>query len=95
MKQITLTKLVADRPHLKDRLWAWSQEKVGATHLVVFQNITMDSSQFGAETVVAIGPTMTYKTLAEIEGRHLHDLPSQRQYPQEFVDLAHPGEGEA
>jgi len=93
MQQITLTKLVNDRPHLADRLRAHAQMQ-GVSHLVVFQNVTLDSSHLGDETILAIGPKMTYKTLAEIEGRHLHDLPSQRQYPQAYVDLANPNEGE-
>jgi hypothetical protein len=93
LKQITLKKLVNDRLHLKDRLWAFSQAE-GVTHLVVFQNITLDSSRLGDETILAIGPAMTYKTLAEVEGRHLYDLPSQRQYPQAFVDLSAPDVGE-
>jgi len=52
--------------------------------VVKFQNVTFDSSQFGATSFLKIGGGCTYETLEAIEGQHLNDLPSQRQYPQEY-----------
>ena len=52
-----------------------------ATHAVLFVNQDFSSSQFGAWRTLAIGPDQTYKTLAEVDGQHLYDLPSQRMYP--------------
>jgi hypothetical protein len=57
------------------------QKDKGTTHLVLFQNVDFTSSDFGSSTIVAIGPNRTYKTLAEVFGKWLNDLPSQRQYP--------------
>ena len=58
-----------------------------ATHAVLFVNLDFNSSKFGAWTVMVIGPNQTYKELADVEGSHLHDLPSQRQYPVAYVAL--------
>lgn len=58
-----------------------------ATNAVLFVNLDFSSSQFGAWTVMAVGPNQTCKTVEEIAGRHLNDLPSQRQYPVAFVAL--------
>lgn len=54
--------------------------------LVLFANVDPRSSQFGAQTILTVGPTRTYQTLEQIENHWLHDLPSQRQYPQAWVD---------
>lgn len=51
-----------------------------AAGLVVFENQTFDSSEFGARTVCVIGPSNTYGTPKECEGKHINDLPSQRQH---------------
>ena len=55
-----------------------------ATHLVLFENQDMCSSQLGARTVVCVGPECTYKMPEQCEGKWLHDLPSQRQYAVAF-----------
>jgi len=52
-----------------------------ATHLVLFENQDICSSQLGARTVVCVGPECTYKTPSECNNHWLHNLPSQRQYP--------------
>jgi hypothetical protein len=57
------------------------------THAVIFVNLDFSSSQFGHWTVMVVGPTETYKTLTDIDGSWLHDLPSQRQYPSAYVEL--------
>lgn len=56
-----------------------------ATHVVLFENVDMSSSRIGERTVVFVGPKNTYKTPEECEGKWLNDLPSQRQYPQEYA----------
>jgi len=56
------------------------------TGMVVFENQQMDSSRFGERTAVIVGPECTYKTVQECEGRHLHDLPSQRQYATYYTE---------
>lgn len=56
------------------------------TAIVVFQNQMMDSSRFGESTAVAIGPGCTYKTLEDIRGRHLGDVPSRFQHPIAYVE---------
>lgn len=58
-----------------------------ATQAVLFVNLDMSSSQFGKWTVMAVGPKQTYKTVEALEGNHLFDLPSQRQYPVAYIDL--------
>lgn len=60
-------------------------EREGVTALVLFRNDNFNSSAFGAQTVMVIGPPFTYKTVEEVEGRHLNDLPSQRQYATYYV----------
>ena len=59
--------------------------KPGVTDLVVFENLQMDSSRFGDRSAVIVGPGCTYKSLEEIAGLHLGDLPSQRKYPVAFA----------
>lgn len=58
-----------------------------ATYAVLFVNLDSSSSQFGRYTVMAVGPAQTYKTLEEVQGSWLFDLPSQRQYPVAYVNL--------
>ena len=58
----------------------------GTTQLVFFENQVLDSSHLGESSIVAIGPSCTYKTLTEVEGKWLHDLPSQRQHPMFWCD---------
>jgi hypothetical protein len=59
----------------------------GTTHIVVFENIQMDSSECGAKSALGIGPMRTTKTLEEAAAGHLGDLPSQRKYPCAYVAL--------
>lgn len=60
------------------------------THLVLFQCQQMDSSCFGSSTIIPIGPNNTYKTMEDVKGKWLHDLPSQRQYPVAFYHVECP-----
>lgn len=52
-----------------------------AVGIVVFENQDFSSSRFGDRTACLVGPSNTYKTPQECEGKWLNDLPSQRQYP--------------
>lgn len=49
--------------------------------MICFMCQQMDSSRFGHTTAMVYGPNRTYKTVKEVEGHHLYDLPSQREYP--------------
>ena len=84
MKQITFEELCGMMdpvcyPHLL-------KQAVTARFMVVFECGQMDSSSHGRRTVMAVGPGKTYETLKDIEGKHLNDLPSQREYPVAYVD---------
>jgi hypothetical protein len=82
LSQISLGQLLALMDEaVRGRIVALAR-KPGTTQLVFFENNLLDSSSRGKCTVLAIGPSCTYKTLTEVEGKCLHDLPSQRQYPQ-------------
>ena len=57
-------------------------EGVGTLEAVaLFENVNFDSSHFAERKALAVGPSCTYKTVEEIRGRWLNDLPSQRLYP--------------
>lgn len=81
MKQIALTQLeeMFDpriRPQIRS-FWG----RPGTTGIAVFENQQLDSRHCGKRTAVCFGPGCTYKTAQDIDGSHLYDLPSQRQYP--------------
>ena len=85
MKEITMKELLElFDPEVHSAIAA-SIERCAATHVVVAENQQMDSSQLGRRTAMVVGPTCTYRTLEECEGKWLFDLPSQRQY---FVAFA-------
>lgn len=50
--------------------------------IVMFENLAMDSSAFGDRKFLAVGPTLTYKTVEEIKNQRLGDTPSRFLYPQ-------------
>lgn len=85
VKQITLEKL-------KEQMHPETWQKIDdlaerADALVLFVNQDFWSSNLGQRTVLAVGAEFTYKSVSELEGRHLNDLPSQRLYPVAFVEL--------
>lgn len=54
----------------------------GYDGFVICQNQQLDSRARGHITAVSFGPACTLKSIETIpEGWHLHDLPSQREYP--------------
>lgn len=61
------------------------QRKLDAIGLVLFENRQMDSSNYGRTTCMLIGPTNTYKSAEDCEGKYLNDAPSQRQHPVAWV----------
>lgn len=63
-----------------ERLW----ENPETEGLVLFMNNQFDSSQFGTCSAVSIGKNCTYKSWEDCQGKHLNDLPSQRQYAEYF-----------
>lgn len=62
--------------------------RIGVSGLIAFQNQDFCSSQFGARTAMVYGQECTYKCVADVEGQHLYDLPSQRQYPVAYFELS-------
>jgi hypothetical protein len=82
LSQISLGQMLALMDErVRDRMMALAH-KPGTTQLVFFENQMLDSSHCGESSIVAIGPDHTYKSVAEVQGQWLHDLPSQRQHPQ-------------
>jgi hypothetical protein len=71
-------------------------ERMGRTNqaaaLVLFRNLQLDSSRRGEMNVMAVGPECTYKTVDEVDGLRLGDLPSQRMYPVMWCTFAGPTE---
>jgi len=88
---------VLDAESRDDWGWCWLDElreqiaKVGATFLVNFKNMQLDSSHCGEGKPVLLGLNCTYKTVEEVTKGHLNDLPSLRMYPDFWCTLAVPG----
>lgn len=55
------------------------------TAVVIFRNQMMDSSAFGDSSSVVVGPSNTFKSVEECEGKWLKDLPSQRQHAYAWI----------
>jgi hypothetical protein len=62
-------------------------KRMEATHVVCFENVAFDSSRFGDRSALCVGPNNTYKSPDDCEGKWLNDLPSQRQYPQNYMSV--------
>ena len=54
--------------------------------LVLYRNVQFDSSAFGQVAVMCYGKSRTHKNVEECAAGHLNDLPSERLYPQSYVD---------
>ena len=88
IRSITMDELLAKFDHdTRPAIRMLATKKPAATHIALFENLQMDSSARGACTAVLVGPDNTFKTLEEIDGRHLGDMPSQRQYAVAAVAL--------
>ncbi len=88
MKKLTLDELhILFDQEMHPLLASMAVRFQDATHLVVAENLDMSSSQLGERTAMIVGPSNTYKTLEECEGKHLNDLPNQRQYFTSYCEL--------
>jgi len=85
MKQITFNELLKRLPEVIAQL---QKQAANTAYLVRCENLQMDSRAFGRASVLAVGPGKTYETLEALEGKWLNDLPSERQYPTEYVDTS-------
>jgi hypothetical protein len=63
-------------------------KRYGASAVVLFENEDFSSSQFGQRTALVVGPQNTYTSVEACEGKHLNDLPSQRQYAKVWCPAA-------
>jgi hypothetical protein len=59
-----------------------------AEAVVCFENLAFDSSNFGARSALVVGPSNTFKSIGECDGKWINDLPSQRQYPVSYLTRA-------
>lgn len=55
-----------------------------AVAVVRFVNMDMSSSSLGQSSALVVGPSNTFKSIEDCKGKWLNDLPSQRQYPDEY-----------
>lgn len=81
MKRITFTEFLT---HFDESLHNKLKDQASQLDIlghVAFRNDDFCSSNFGHITACCYGPTCTYKTIKDFEGKHIHDLPSQREYP--------------
>lgn len=85
------------KPITKQQLFALADPEVNetlarllfygeTTAIVVFEVLQMDSSQCGHRQFLSIGPTRTYKTIAEVAPHHLGDVPSRFAYPVSYYE---------
>jgi hypothetical protein len=56
-------------------------DRPGVLGIVCFENLQLDASHAGDRTAVVYGPGCTYKTLEDVLGGHLGDVPNQIKYP--------------
>lgn len=86
MKQLTLEELNKQFEHDTDILAKVLNQltRSDVIGLVLFRNEQMDSSYYDDVASIIFGENCTYKSLKDVEGKHLYDLPSQRQYPFAF-----------
>ncbi len=62
---------------LADTMKRWPS----AAGMIVFENLDMGSSRLGERSAMPFGPDNTIKSVDDVRGKWLNDLPSQRQYP--------------
>ena len=53
--------------------------------IILFENVDMWSSNLGHRSVLCFGPDRTCKSIEEIKGQHLGDVPSRFLYPQIYA----------
>ena len=84
MKQVTKAELYAKMDSLT---WPKLDSFTKAKYLVLFENQALDSSNLGMRSVLPVGPEQGLKTLEEIAGRPIGDVPSRFQYPVEYCEV--------
>jgi hypothetical protein len=72
-------------PRVYDTLRSTLERYPDAEALVCFENLAFDSSAFGDRSAVVVGPSNTFRSVADCVGKWLNDLPSQRQYASAWV----------
>lgn len=84
MKRVSPEEFLAqfDRTVHRDLVLAISRTQ--ATHLVCYENQTLDSSHLGERTALCVGPLCTVQTLEQAMMHWLGDLPSVRQHPKNW-----------
>lgn len=58
-----------------------------ATHLVLFENIALDTVASGQKSAVVVGPSCHFKTPADCVAGLLNDLPLHRQCATKFCKV--------
>lgn len=82
MKQLTAKEFLSlFDPSVHDQIKAAAKRYPNATAVVCFENLDMCSSELGHRSALVVGPDNTFTSVEDCRGKHLNDLPSQRQYP--------------
>lgn len=88
MHKITFGELLKKfAPVFQKKIEAAIERYPDATHVVIFENHNFDSSRFGERTAILVGPSNTYKSPEACEGKYLGDLPSERQYADNYAEI--------
>jgi hypothetical protein len=88
MRKVSFDVLMKEvHPDVVEDIRAMIKEN-SASCLVLFRNMDRGSSSFGNSSVVAVGPTCTYKTIEDCDGKymcdgkHLRNSSNHKQYPE-------------
>jgi hypothetical protein len=68
------------RPALKAALLRYTD----CHGLVLYENLTMDASEFGAVAALVCGPSNSMRTLEDVKNTPIGDVPSRFKYPVGF-----------
>lgn len=79
MKEVELLEILEHFSEEEQNILFGRVIELDATHIILAENNNMNSSQFGQKTAMLVGGKSSY-TFEELDGKHLNDLPSQRQY---------------
>jgi hypothetical protein len=61
-------------------------EREDVTGICIFENLDMWSSNLGSSSALCYGPGCTYKTIDDLKGQHLGDVPSRFKYPTKYYE---------
>lgn len=87
MKEITYEELLSMFDEKSAREISDKATEIDSTHAVVFENAELRVDAPINRTALLVGPNNTCKSIAEVEGRYLGDLPSERVYPQYYAAI--------